>query len=75
MLVVCVVFSETSGSVIQGRKSNMNGKNRHELLITPKPDKKPKIIVSRTMSLDIAIVVVSDEAKATGRGICENAKR
>jgi hypothetical protein len=44
----------------------MNGKNRHDLLITPKPDKRPRIIVPRSMSLDNVpvIVVVSDEAKA-----------
>ena len=53
----------------------MNGKNRHELLITPKPDKRPRIIVPRTMSLDNAMVVISDEAKPAGKGICENAKR
>lgn len=53
----------------------MNGKNRHELLITPKPERRPRIIVPRTMSLDNAIVVVSDEAKAAGKGICDNAKR
>jgi hypothetical protein len=53
----------------------MNGKNRHKLLITPKPDKRPRIIVPRTMSLDNTIVVVSDEDNAAGRGICENAKR
>jgi len=53
----------------------MNGRNRHELLIAPKPDKRPRIIVPRTISRDNAIVVVSDEAEAAGRGICDNAKR
>jgi hypothetical protein len=53
----------------------MNGKNRHELLITPNPDKRPRIIVPRTMNLDNVIVVISEEAKAAGKGICDNAKR
>ena len=53
----------------------MNGKNRHELLITPKPDKRPRMIAPRTMSLDNAIVVVSDEAKAAGKGIRDNTNR
>ena len=53
----------------------MKGKNRHELLITPKPDRRPRIIVPRTMSLDNAIVVVSDEAKAAGKGMYDNARR
>lgn len=53
----------------------MNGKNRHELLIAPKPDKRPRMIVPRTMSRDNAIVVTSDEVKAAGKGICDNAKR
>ena len=38
------------------------------------PDKRPRIIVPRTMSLDNAIVVISDEAKPAGKGICDNAK-
>ena len=53
----------------------MNGKNRHELLITPKPERRPRIIVPRTMSLDNAIVVVSDEANAAGKGMRDNTNR
>ena len=53
----------------------MNGKYCHELLIAPNPDRRPRIIVPRTMSRDNAIVVASNEARAAGKGICDNVKR
>jgi hypothetical protein len=42
---------------------------------TTKSDKWPGIGIPRIMSLDNAIVAIFDEAKAAGKGICDNAKR
>jgi len=50
------------------------GINPQELLMAPKPDNSPRIIVPRIISRDNALVITSWEARPSGRGICIIAK-
>jgi len=44
------------------------GKNRHELLIAPNPDRKPRITVPMTMSRERYVENVPEGFKDDGRG-------
>lgn len=52
-----------------------SGKNAHALLMAPKPDSKPRIMVPKTIRRDRAAVIKSEDDSAAGRGMYERPNR